>query len=442
MIAINSLRRTALVWMTVLLALVGLATVMISYRLARDQAAEFLDGQMRQVALNAGAGLPAAAAPAVDQDPEDQLAVTIWNADGSLAHASPADPDIRRQSRTGFADVTAGGDRWRVYVASEGGRVVQVAQRMTVRDEIAQSAALGAAAPVVIAIPLLWLVVGWALRRTLARLTFFASDIAARGASAAGPIPLDDIPTEVVPVVESMNGLIERLRAALDAQKRFLADAAHELRTPLAAMQIQVEGLSSANQESLAGPQAALAQGTRRVSALVDQLLQLARLDEPSESATERVDVAQLVLDCVGDHALVADRNGVDLGVDADAAAAPVGAGAELRVLVSNLIENAVRYTPSGGSVDVRVRNSDSRASVEVLDTGCGLPPGSEARIFDRFYRGGSGTGGSGLGLAIARRIAERNGLRLTVENRSDGRSGVLARVELPTGEKPGSKRD
>ena len=436
MTTVISLKRTALVWMTVLLALVGLATAVISYRLAYDQAAEFLDGQLRQVALNAGIEPRPAAAPAFDQDPEDELAVTIWNADGAMAHTSPPDVTIPRQAHKGFADVTTGGERWRVYTASDDGRAVQVAQRMTVRDEIAQGAAIGAAAPVLILIPLSWLVVGWAISRALERLDFFASDIAARGASAVAPIPLAEIPTEVVPVVKSMNGLIERLRAALDAQKRFLADAAHELRTPLAAMQIQVDSLSLANPSSLAASKAALAQGVRRASTLVDQLMRLARLDEPARSPREKTDIAQILLDCVGDYIVIADRKGVDLGVDAPVPAPIVGNSEELRVLFSNLIENAVRYTPSGGAVDVSVRVESSRAVVEVLDTGGGLAPDVQARIFDRFYRGAPGTEGSGLGLAIARRIAERNGLTLAVKNRADGRNGVLARVELPISER------
>ena len=382
MMTFNSLKRTALVWMTVLLGLVGLATAVISYRLARDQASEFLDGQLRQVALNAGIGPRAAAAPALDVDREDELAVTIWNADGSVAHNSPADVSIPRQTRKGFGDITTNGDRWRVYTVYDGGRAVQVAQRITVRDEIARGAAIGAAAPVLILIPLSWLVVGWAINRTLERLNFFARDIAERGASAVAPIPLAEIPTEVAPVVKSMNGLIERLRAALNAQKQFLADAAHELRTPLAAMQIQVESLPSANPELLAESKVALAQGVRRASTLVDQLLRLARLDEPAHSPLEEIDIAQIILDCVGDHVVVADGKGVDLGVDAPAAARLVGNREELRVLFSNLIENAVRYTPSGGAIDVSVRVQNARVVVEVLDTGCGLPAGGGKRAF------------------------------------------------------------
>ena len=433
MMNFKSLRLAALVWMTVLLAIVGITTFVVSYRLARDEAAEFLDGQLRQVALNAGKGLRAGAVAAVDQDPEDQLAVTIWDADGRIVHASLPDVKIALPGRPGFSEAMAAGERWRVFMASDDGRTVQVAQRATVRDEIAGSAALGAAAPLLIVIPLSWLVVGWALSRTLGRLDLLARDIAMRGASAAAPIPLAGIPSEVMPMVQSINGLIGRLGAALAAQKRFLADAAHELRTPLAAMQIQVDGLSQSGGENFAARKEALTRGVRRASSLIDQLLRLARLDESARPAMEEIDIAQLVLDCASDYVVVANQKGVDLGVDAKAEARISGNAEELRVLFSNLMENAVRYTPSGGMVDVFVRLRNSHAVVEVVDTGCGLPPGAETRIFDRFYRGAPpDTEGSGLGLAIARRVAERNGLLLTVENRPDGRQGVLARVELP----------
>ena len=435
MIAFNSLRQTALVWITVLLTLVGLATLVISYRLAKDQAAEFLDGQLLQVASNVGTGTPGRRSSSRPRSRPRRPARGDDLETGRQSGPQPPEGvNIPRQSRTGFTDLTAMGHRWRVFTAAHGGREVQVAQRMDVREEIARGAALGAAVPVLILIPLSWLVVGWSINHTLGRLNAFARDIATRGESAAAPIPLAEIPAEVVPVVNSMNGLIERLRGALDTQKRFLADAAHELRTPLAAMQIEVEGLSSATTELLAERKSALAQGMRRANALVAQLLRLARLDEPAPFATETIDAAQLLLDCVGDHVAIADRKGVDLGVDARAEASISGNREDLRVLFSNLIENAVRYTPAGGTVDVSLKVRGSRAVVETLDTGCGLPPGAETRVFDRFYRGAPGTEGSGLGLAIARRIAERNGLVLTVENRPDGRSGVLARVELPLG--------
>ncbi|MGC1860173.1 MAG: ATP-binding protein [Methylocystis sp.] len=426
-----SLRRAALLWLTGLLTVIGLVTTVIAYWYARGEAAEFLDGQLRQIALYAGTGTLSANAPAVaDIDPEDQFAITIWDAAGRVVHQSLPDVQIPRQSQPGFANVKAGGELWRVYTTSDGDRTTHVAQRDSVRAEIADSTALWAAAPILIVIPLSWLVVGWAMNRVLGRLNELANAIAAGSATAAEPIPLNGVPAEVTPLVESMNGLIVRLRAVINAQKRFLADAAHELRTPLAAMQIQVDNLSS-------GPSgervAALAAGVKRASLLVNQLLRLARLDEPTPTRSETFDVGALLIACVGDYAPLADREGIDIGVSVGSPALCRGVEGEIRVLFANLIENAVRYTSSGGKIDVSLVRRDGRLVVEILDTGRGLPKGAEARIFDRFYRGApEESDGAGLGLAIARRIAERHAFDLTVENRDDGAHGVIARVTMP----------
>ena len=427
-----SLRRTALLWMTGLLTVVGLVAIVIAYEYVRNEADEFLDGQLRQIALNVGAGAPGADAPeAADRDPEDQFAITIWDERGQVVHQSLPGVDIPRQIRSGFADVMADGERWHVYTASGSRRTAQVAQRETVRSEIIESAAIGAAAPILIVIPLSWLVVGWAMNRMLRRLDALASEIAERSAAATEPLPLDGIPAEVRPLVASMNGLVERLRAAVDAQKRFLADAAHELRTPLAAMQIQVDNLAAAR----AAPDervAALSAAVRRAGALVNQLLRLAGLDGPGAPERQPLNVGALLLECVADVAAIADDKGVDIGAHVRNPASLVAAEGDLRTLFGALIDNAVRYTPPGGSVDVSLHAEPKGPVVEIIDTGPGLPKGKEDRIFDRFFRGApQETEGSGLGLAIARRIAERYSLDLTVENRADGHAGVRARVAL-----------
>lgn len=419
-----SLRRTALGWMTALLAVIGLVAMLAAYVLARGEASDFLDGQLRQVALNAGLGLPDAdAPPAADQDPEDQLAVTVWK--GGRLLRSDRGVDARRPERTGYADVVMGGETWRTYATANGTTMVRVAQREVVRTEFARHAALGALAPLLLLIPLSWIVVGWAMNRVLGRLDDLVQDLAGRGATANGPLPSRGVPTEVAPLVEAMNGLILRLQAALDAQRRFVADAAHELRTPLAAMQIQIGALDEDDGRS----RAALAGGITRASRLVDQLLRLARLDGDIAEGREAVDLGQLLLDCVADHVVLAQGKDIDLGVEVEAPARIPAAEDELRTLFANLIDNALRYTPAGGQVDVRLRLVDGAAVVSVRDTGCGLPPGSASRLFDRFFRAAPpGIEGTGLGLAIARRAAERNGLSLTVENRRDGQ-GVFAEV-------------
>ncbi|NEU14410.1 two-component sensor histidine kinase [Methylobacterium sp. BTF04] len=420
-----SLRRTALGWMTALLAGIGLAAMVAAYVLARGEASDFLDGQLRQVALNAGPGLTDAdAPPAADQDPEDQLAVSIWK-DGQLLR-SDRGVDALRPERTGYADVVMGGEAWRTYATANGTTMVRVAQREVVRTEFARHAALGALAPLLLLIPLSWIVVGWAMNRVLGRLDHLVQNLAGRGATANGPLPSRGVPAEVAPLVEAMNGLIRRLQAALDAQKRFVADAAHELRTPLAAMQIQIGALDGNHGER----RTALAEGIARASRLVDQLLRLARLDDTAGSR-ETVDFGQVLLDCVADHVVFAQGKGIDLGVEIETPARIRAVEDELRTLFASLIDNALRYTPAGGQVDVMLRLQDGEVVATVRDTGCGLPPGSASRLFDRFFRAAPpGIEGTGLGLAIARRAAERNGLGLTVENRRDGQ-GVIAEVRL-----------
>ena len=425
-----SLRRAALLWMTGLLTVVGLVTILIAYVYVRNEADEFLDGQLRQIALNAGTGISAAHAPAAaDRDPEDQFAITIWDERGRVVHQSLPGINIPRENRAGFSDVKADGELWHVYTTGDGDHTVQVAQRETVRAEIIESAAIGAAAPILIVIPLSWLVVGWAMNRMLRQLDVLATEIAERSAMATEPIPLAGVPSEVTPLVASMNGLIERLRLAVEAQKRFLADAAHELRTPLAAMQIQVDNLAASRDPS-DERLASLAAGVRRAGALVNQLLRLARLNEPAPPDGQRVDIGALLLDCVADVAPIADRKGVDIGAHVGSSVACCAVEADVRTLLGALIDNAVRYTSAGGSVDVNLRDRDDGPVVEIVDTGPGLPKGEEARIFDRFFRGSPhDADGTGLGLAIARRIAERHSFDLSVENRTDGQTGVCARI-------------
>ena len=430
----TSLRRTALVYVTVLLSVIGLTASALAYLYAHDAATEFLDGQLRQIAVNAGVGVSPADAPAeADQDPEDQFAVSIWDAQGRLVHASLPSVHIPPQTRSGYANAEAAGEEWRVYTTGDSRHTVQVAQQEVVRQEIAQTAALWAAAPVLVAIPLAWLVVGWAMNRVLARLNTLSIELAERSVGARAPIALDGIPAEVAPLARSMNSLIVRLHDAVEAQRRFVSDAAHELRTPLAGMQIQVENLAREARDAHPGAVGALARGVRRASALVNQLLHLARLEGSGAAPDEAVDINALILESVADHAALADRKQVDLELNLGCQAVCRGAPDEVRALLSSLIDNAVRYTPLGGRIDVSIKQRDGRFVIEVSNTGTPLPSGAETRVFDRFFRAApQEIEGTGLGLSIARRVAERHAFGLTVENRADGEAGVVARVSIP----------
>lgn len=428
-----SLRRTALIWVTVLLAVAGLIAAGVAYLYSESETADFLDGQLRQIALNAGPGPAAASAPAApDQDPEDRFAVTIWNAEGQIVHQSLPGVAIPIPPASGFSSAQINGEAWRVYTLRGTAQTVEVAQRVTVRNEIASNAAIGAALPVLLLIPLSWLVVGLALHRTLRRLDVLAIELATRSTMAKEPLPLTDIPVELMPLVTGMNDLILRQHDALVAQKRFLADAAHTLRTPVAVMQIEIGNLTAEVPPARARLDA-LAVGARRAAQLVDQLLRLARLDEPQLPASAPFDAAALLLDCVADQAALAARKGIDLGAEIIPPVMVNGAENEVRTLFTNLIENALIYTQPGGKVDVSLRRTKSCFCAEVLDTGPGFPAGSEAHIFERFFRAApEAAEGTGLGLAIARRIADRHGFGLEVRNRTDGVTGVMARVTMP----------
>ncbi|MBU6448486.1 MAG: sensor histidine kinase N-terminal domain-containing protein [Rhodospirillales bacterium] len=430
-----SLRRTFFTWISAMLAIAGCITATATYLYSKHETALFLDGQLRQIALNAGPGLTAATAPAApDQDPEDRFAITIRDAAGHILHQSLPGANIPPLPKPGFATLQTNNKVWRVYMLRNAGKSVQVAQRMRVREEIASSAALGTALPVLLLIPLSWLVGGLALHRTLRRMDSLTHDLATRGARATTPLPLTEVPAELTPLVESMNGLILRLNAALVTQKRFLADAAHSLRTPLAAMQIEIDNLMADKPAPTQRPRLeALTAAARRAAGLVGQLLRLARLDEPELPSPAVLDAAALLLACVADQAPLASSNGIDLGAAIIPPAMVSGVEDEVRTLFANLIENAIIYTASGGQVDVSLQRVKNGFCVEIQDNGPGLPAGTEANIFERFYRAAPQTAeGSGLGLAIARRISTRHGFGLEVCNRPDGTKGVRARVTMP----------
>ena len=426
-----SVRRTALIWMTVLLTLVGLAGATMAYVVDLAQANLLLDSQLRQIAINAGPGIGLGALPGKLQDPGDDILVQIWDARGVELHSSHPAVAMPRQASPGFETLQAGGEAWRSYLASDGQTTVQASQRISVRTELAQTAALEAATPILITIPLGWLVVGWGLQRVLGRLGTLAAVIAERSADARTPIPVDQVPEEVGPLVGAMNQLIERLQRSVEQQKQFVSDAAHELRTPLAALRLQIDNLMiDRNDAATDAALPELSRGAGRASALIDQLLRLARYDAAG-SVPERsqVDVVPVVLACLADHIQVADGKKVDLGLTASDPVRILASERDLQVLIGNLIENAVRYTAPGGIVDIAVRRRDDSAEVEIVDTGCGIREDLMPRVFDRFFRAvPPDTDGTGLGLAICKAIADRHGLTLRLRNRGD-RTGLIATV-------------
>lgn len=427
----SSLRRRLLAWTGAGLALgLAAATVVVGLR-SRESTGELLDYQMARIA---SAVPPRALGPMppprldgleVDRD----VVIQIWDASGLRIYASHAHPTLPGLAAPGFSDVAGPGPGggWRVYAVPVAGSVVQVAQPLAARDALAWRTALDSVAPMLALFPLLGLLLWVGLGRGLAPLLRLAGEAGARGADALAPFDERGLDDELRPLVRALNGLLARLGDAIDAQRGFVADAAHALRTPLAALTLQVSLAGRATDEAArAAALDELRRGLRRANRLVEQLLTLAR-QEPGGPAPRDgpVDLAEVARAAVTDGAAAAAARGVDLGLARSDAFVVSGDADALRILVDNLVDNAVRHAPSGTAVDVAV-TADGLLSVS--DRGPGLPPDELDAVFERFRRGRAATGvGSGLGLAIVRRIAERHGARVTLANREAG--GLEARV-------------
>jgi len=408
----------------------------VSYRYVLRESHELFDYHLRQMALSLrdqGAVLPP---PGPPEDREQfDFVVQIWSADGSKIYLSHTRSRARLPERAtlGFADVVTDGERWRVYSTLAGGRVIQVGQPFEVRERIAASAALRSLTPLLIFAPLVALAIWWLVGQSLRPVERIASELRRRDAQRLDPVPAEQLPTEVEPMVRSLNGLLERLRRAFAAQRAFVADAAHELRTPIAALKLQAGLVARARDD--AARSAALGElnaGIDRSAHLIDQLLTLARSEpEALASAGADVDLARVAGDAVAGMLPLAQARGSRIGFTATRPAAIRGDEKALRSLVGNLIDNALRHTPGGSRIEVEVAAESDAVRLSVDDDGPGIPVEERERVFDRFYGRNAGeAAGSGLGLAIAKTVVERHEGRIEL-----GRSvlgGLRVAVHLP----------
>jgi signal transduction histidine kinase len=449
-------------WLVALLTAIGLLAGASAFWTTLQESEELLDRQLFEIAFNIAAAteatgslpapgstgrLPADAQRFLEDDDDDEeeaddtqetLAVQVWGSATAALYATPAGIDIPRQTSQGFADTSGGGLAWRTFAFVAADRTVQVSQQAIVRRDFAEEAAINAVIPIAALIPLSWLVLWLVLRRVTRRLEALVTEIAQRDTTSDTPISGDDMPAELVPLVGAVNDLVDRLQRALAAQKRFVSDAAHQLRTPLAAVKLQLANLHhTAADDAETARLDALASGVDRAVSLTDQLLKLARYEAgDTPPRRERLDAATLLRDCIADILPLADHRHLDIGLDAGSGdgRSPVyidGDAADLRILIGNLLDNAVRYTPDGGVVDVGLAcagpGPQDRVTVEVRDSGPGIAEADMAHVFDRFYRSPDAAGaGSGLGLSIAARIARLYGADLELENRR-GANGEVA---------------
>ncbi len=413
------------------LGLSGYAT----YCQARAEINTLFDYQLRQTALAMRQqNLLALALNREADEGEGDLLIQVWDRQRGLLYVSRKPWELPFATEPGFADLLWQNERWRLFTLPAGDRIVQVAQPLQVRRRMSADIALRNLAPFLLLLPVMGLVVWFGVGAGLRPLSRLAADLQQRRPEALEPVAAERLPAELTPLASALNGLLARLTQTLDAQRQFIADAAHELRTPLTAVRLQAEIAQRATaDEARAETLDTLRAGLTRASHLVEQLLAMARLDAaPAAGRIELLDLLDVARQGVAQYAAIADDYGLDLGLLPSDAVMVAGEPGELHALLGNLIDNALRYTPTGGRVDVQVRRVGREAVLSVTDTGPGIPVKERERVFDRFYRGPhTAAPGSGLGLAIVKRIASRHQARIDLREGESG-AGLQATVCLP----------
>ncbi len=443
----TSIRRWLLGWLIFGLAAAALVAAWGIFHTARGEASELFDYELRTVALSLPTDL-VGPSPSVHRNPDfdeltdDRLVIQIWNNAGDLIYHSQKTQRLD-PFPAGIRTVEHGGARWPVFGLKQRDRFIQVAQPFSVRGELVARLALRTLWPLWLLIPVTTALVLLVVARGLAPIGGLSRALSTRSTDSLEPVRLDGkVPVEIQPLVDAVNDLLHRLGVASQTQRTFVADAAHELRSPLTALKLQLQ--AAVRDGTLKGDAQALGRvegRLNRVIHLVQQLLTLAREDAQPATSMAPVSLRRLGEQAVGDFSLIAEAKRIDLGLERAASATPLDQDhwmvlAEphaLSVLLNNLIDNAIRHTPAGGKVDVILTRDAHGVGFEVVDSGPGIAEDELDRVFDRFYRGDGAQGGSGLGLAIASRIVERHRAVLTLRNLEDHR-GLQACV---TGLKP-----
>jgi len=443
----TSLQRRLLLYLLVCAPLVWSVTLVFSAYGAREEVNELFDTEIIRLAREVQstlAGLAPVAAGATATVPPGNgtgaaelgdLAIAAWDRQGRLMLVDREGVSLPyRRDASGFVNLPLGGEPWRAYYlqSNDGAWLVAAAQRAGERDELVWSLVLSQLLPWVAMLPVLLLVMAWAVRRALAPVRRLAGELTARSADSLQPLAAPAAPLELQPLVVAMNGLFTRIDAARQRERRFTADAAHELRTPLALLRAQWDLLRSApDNAARADAESRLESGIARMDRLVSQMLALSRLDAAEQLPSRQpVAWAAVVEEAISDTLALAGRRRVELACDwpappADALPLQGDAGL-LGVMLRNLLDNAVRYAPAGSTVSIAFTPD----ALTVANAGPPLAPEVLAQLGERFQRrAGQAESGSGLGVSIVMRIAALHGLALR-HTAGPGGQGVVAHVE------------
>ncbi len=407
-----------------------------SFRVALKQANRLLDYDIQQVAAelkNHGYDRADWSAIASAGQDDASLVIQIWTPDGGRVYPPSNDAVLPVRADPGYSNVTLANGEWRIYTLENTNSVIQVAQKMEVRKKKAVQFALHAVWPV---LPVSLLLLGacwWLVTSALSPLRRIGKELGVREAQSVSPLSIENLPEEIVPLVLELNAHLLRAGEALQLQQHFLADATHELRSPLTALRFQVQMLARANAEE-ARMQAIerLLGGVDRATRLVEQMLSLARQNPLARefivtptplAACVSLAIAEVQTMAVARHISLQREPIPEVDIDGDADA--------LIMLIRNLLDNAVRYTPDHGTVRISAVAKKLWVTLIVEDSGPGIPRHQRQRVFDRFFRvPGTEATGSGLGLAIVKTIAKNHMADVQLTESSLG--GLAVKVVFP----------
>lgn len=439
----DSLQLRLSLWLSLAILSVALIAGIFAFFSAFNEAHELQDDVLRQVAslfdrhhLTAHQGSDSGRQ--TDSDPESHVFVQLLSAPLSSSVSKVTNPQLAlpRNLRDGMQTISIGDGTYRVFVRTLGtGEHLAVAQETAVRDEIARDSALRTLMPFLILVPILLFVVANLVRKIFKPVADLSIEIDRRGEQELHPIAPEPLPAEIRPFVGAINRLLGRVEQSMDAQRRFVADAAHELRSPLTALSLQAERLADTEMSANAHERLdTLRQGIERGRTLLDQLLALARAQSLAIMPRTTVSIQQVFRRVLEDLMPLAEVKGIDIGVVSDFDAYVLANEVDLITLVKNLVDNAIRYTPAGQRVDLSVSTTDGVTTLVVEDSGPGIPETELARVFDPFYRVlGSNEVGSGLGLSIVQAISTRVGAKVSLGPASNqSESGLRVTVTFP----------
>ncbi len=459
-----SLRRRLLLTLMFAVSVAWIVAALASYYDSQNEIEELFDAELAQSArvllsmsghelveerIHGGETLPAHTYTEARGEPyshkyEKMIAFQVWLDGDTLAlrsDSAPATPLTQRQH--GYADEVIDGQRWRIFAVHHDTLAIQVyvGEHYDVRGELAQDIVLRLLIPILITLPVLALLIWYGVSYAMQPLLKLASEVARCNPLHLDPLDDRQVPEEARPLTQSLNKLLARVQQVLVNERRFTADAAHELRTPLAGIKAQAQVAKEASDDAaLRHALGKVAQGVDTASRMVQQLLTLARLDPETDlTHLAPVDLATITADTLADLANTALHKHIDLSLQATPPALVRGSADALAILITNLVDNAIRYTPAQGVVEVRVSEHDGTVALKIADSGPGIPAEEREHVMQRFYRAANATApGSGLGLSIVYRIAELHRAQLNLSSSPHG--GLQVEVIFSAPHSPLSK--